>query len=87
MTDEQRKNIEKPWNEYAKQHLLGRTIKAVRYLTPEEMDDLGWRSRSVAMFLDDGTIVWPSMDDEGNNAGALFGEKKGGEELTFPVIP
>tara|TARA_Y100000310_G_scaffold187660_1_gene187672 strand:+ start:464 stop:727 length:264 start_codon:yes stop_codon:yes gene_type:complete len=87
VADEQRKQIEERWNEYAKQHLLGRTIKSVRYLTTEEMKELGWRNRSVVLILDDSTVVWPSTDDEGNNAGALFGSKADGEDLTFPVIP
>ncbi len=52
--------------------LVGRTITAVRYLSTEEANDLGWYSRCVVLILDDGTQLYPAADDEGNNAGALF---------------
>jgi hypothetical protein len=78
--------IEKRWTSYGQQHLVGRTIKSVRYMTFEEVEALGWSQRALVMELDNGTLIFPSADDEGNGAGALFGSDTGGEELTFPVI-
>ena len=75
----------KRWVKYAEKHLLGKKVVKVRYLTDDEADNLGWRSRSIVIFFDDGTYVFPSADDEGNNAGALFGTNKD-LELTFPVL-
>jgi hypothetical protein len=72
------------WEKKAAQVLVGRTIKAVRYLYPEEVENLGWYSRSVVFELDNGTLVWPSADDEGNDAGALF--TTDGRADTLPVI-
>lgn len=53
------------WNEYAEHHLKGRTISDVRYIKDEEF------GRVLAITLDDGKIVWPLRDDEGNGPGAL----------------
>lgn len=78
--------MEKKWNDFAKRHLLGKTIVSVRYMTQKEAENMGWHSRPVAMFFSDGSYVFPSMDDEGNDGGALFGTSKDGEDLCFPVI-
>ena len=61
------------WSEEAANILQGRTIVAARYMNDEEMQDQYWDRRPVVMVLDDGTKVFPAMDDEGNDAGALFG--------------
>lgn len=79
-------NIVKKWTEYGTKHLVGRTIKKVRYLTDAEVRDLCWCESCLVMELDDGTMVFPSRDDEGNGGGALFGQGPKGEQLTFPVI-
>ena len=78
------KNPEKHWTKVAKDTLVGRSIVAVRYLTHEEADRLGWYSRSVIFELDNGTLVWPSRDDEGNDAGAIFTTDPKGS--TLPVL-
>jgi hypothetical protein len=83
------KEREAYWNEYAKSKLVGKKIKSVRYMTNKEMNALGWYNRALVIELEDGTLLFPSQDDEGNNAGALFGqERKDGksEDLTFPVL-
>lgn len=64
--------IEEKWTKDAVKHLKGRKIVSVRYMTTEEMDSLGWSSRCVILQLDNGMLIYPSMDDEGNGAGALF---------------
>lgn len=84
--DETVNEMLKRWTKYGEEHLVGRKITAVRYITEAECNVLGWNAAAIVITLDDGTILFPSMDDEGNGAGALFGTKPGGAELTFPVI-
>jgi hypothetical protein len=79
-------SIDKKWTDYAEKHLVGRTIAQVRYMSEEETKDMGWYKRPLVISLDDGTMLFPSMDDEGNDGGALFGQNKDREDLTFGVI-
>ena len=72
------------WENQAALVLVGRKIKAVRYLYPKEAEGLGWYGRSVVIELDNGVLVWPSSDDEGNDAGALFTTDERAD--TLPVI-
>ena len=74
------------WEKYAKEHLLNKKIVDVRYLLPLEQEALGFYRKALVLILDDDTMIFPSADDEGNDAGALFGSGPKGEELTFPVI-
>ena len=62
--------------------LVGRTIESIRYLSDSECEDLGWFRSAIALVLDDGTTIWPSADDEGNDAGALFTSNE-----DMPIIP
>ena len=75
---------QKHWAKVASSVLLNRTIVAVRYLDQEEADRLGWIRRSVIFELDNGDLVWPSCDDEGNDAGVLFTTNSKAD--TLPVI-
>jgi hypothetical protein len=68
--------LKKTWGQEAKKALVGRKIVAVRYMTEEELTDHGWERSPLVMFLDDGTAIYPSSDDEGNGAGALFTTSK-----------
>lgn len=81
-----RKDIEKSWLRYAERLLVGKRIKNVRYLDEEEQEQLGWYSSTIVMVLEDGTLIFPSKDDEGNDAGALFGQSPKGEEIVIPVV-
>lgn len=64
--------------------LVGRKIKKVKWLSPDESYEyFGWDYQPLEIHLDDGTILTPSADDEGNNAGAIFTNIKGFE--TIPV--
>lgn len=74
------------WTEFAAEHLQGKTVFAVRYLTPDEAEALGWSSRPLMIEFDDGTLIFASRDDEGNGAGSLLGQTPDGTELTFPVL-
>lgn len=62
--------------------LVGRTISEVRRMTKAELDDQAWDDpwqRSVVLVLDDGTKLFPSIDDEGNAPGTLFGSDAQGD--------
>lgn len=63
---------EKHWTDVASKLLKGRTIKAVRYMTPEEAEGLGWYKRSIVFVLDNKEICFVAADDEGNDGGSLF---------------
>ena len=76
------KDSDAHWLKEAKKQLLNRKIVGVEYMTVDEMNSLGWYSRPVLMILDDGNIIYPSSDDEGNNGGALFTNNE-----AIPVIP
>jgi len=75
---------EKRWTDIATNLLVGRTIVAARYLAKDEAKRLGWHQRSVIFELDNGTLIFPSMDDEGNGAGALFTTDS--KHDTLPVL-
>ena len=50
----------------------------------KEQEALGWYNSSLVIFFTDGSYLFPSQDDEGNGAGALFTSFK--ELPTIPVI-
>jgi hypothetical protein len=81
-----RGEIVKRWEDDAKKALVGKKIVSVRYLSDAEVENLGWYSKALVIQFDDGSIIFPSADDEGNNAGAIFGQTADGGDLTFPVI-
>jgi hypothetical protein len=45
-------------------------------MTDKEAQSLGWRSKPVIFELDDGNLIYPSVDSEGNDAGVLFTNNK-----------
>jgi hypothetical protein len=60
---------------------LGVKLVDVRNMTQKEIDNEGWdyysQSDNIkALVFDDGSVVYPSMDYEGNGPGAIFGYKK-----------
>jgi len=72
------------YEEQLNKRLAGRTIKKVKWLSAEDSKEFfGWDYQPLEIYLDDGTILTPSADDEGNNAGAIFTNIKGFE--TIPV--
>lgn len=79
--------IRKRCEEHAAQHLVGRRIVAVRYMTPSEIRTLMWARAALVLVLDDGTAIYPQSDDEGNDAGALAGfSAEKDEDLLFGSI-
>jgi hypothetical protein len=72
------------WLRKIRPTLIGLKITHVRYLSDKEVENLGWNSSGVVIRFDNGMSMWPSADDEGNDAGALFTTD---EELdVIPVI-
>ena len=61
------------WQDLVNKHLVGKYITKVQWLNPKDTKKLlGWDYQPCEIHLNDGTIITPSADDEGNNAGALF---------------
>lgn len=56
--------------------LEGRTIINVREMTSDEMEDFCWEPTisevPIVLLLNDGTLVVPQCDDEGNGPGTLL---------------
>ena len=53
--------------------LIGRKITYIRWMTTRETELLGYIGASpVIIKLDDGTLLIPQMDDEGNDGGAVL---------------
>ena len=73
------------WHKVASKHLVGRTIKKVKWLDADSSYKLfGWDRQPCEIHLDDGTILTPSADDEGNEAGAILTNLK--DFQTIPVF-
>ena len=61
----------------SKDNITGQKIVKIRHMTPEEAEFEGWeddRSRTTVLVLANGTVLYPSRDEEGNGAGELFGK-------------
>jgi hypothetical protein len=86
MAEETKAECEARWTQYAIDYLLGKQITGIRYLSDDEMAVLGWGCRCLVLELSDGTTIYPSRDDEGNDAGSLFGTAPDGKNLAFPVM-
>lgn len=75
------------WNTQATRHLLGRKIIGVVYASDEQMADLGVNKRPLLIQLDNGILLWPASDDEGNDAGAIHGVGfKPDQSFTIPTL-
>ena len=72
---------EDTWTKRGVKALVGRKIVGFRYLCANEIDGLGWDYSAPVLVLDDGNVLFPSADDEGNNAGALFTTIEGLETI------
>jgi|TARA_R110002020_G_scaffold168670_1_gene357572 hypothetical protein len=74
----------KRWNKICQKHLIGKRIIQVRYMNQKELDDLGWEQTPLVIFFNDGSYMFPSQDDEGNDGGSLFTSFK--DLSVIPVI-
>lgn len=67
----------RPLSEQVTIPLMNRTIVDARQMNKQELAQEDWDTPTTMLILDDGTKVYPSIDDEGNNSGVLFGSKEG----------
>lgn len=80
------KNLDAKWNQIASKALLGKKIVAVSYMEEWMSNDMHWNKRPIMFELSDGNVCIVSMDDEGNDGGALFVYDKKGKQTTLPVL-
>tara|TARA_R100000406_G_scaffold82932_1_gene65283 strand:+ start:1202 stop:1462 length:261 start_codon:yes stop_codon:yes gene_type:complete len=73
------------WEEKARKLFEGKKIVSVRYMTEQEAEENDLEARPLCFKLDDGTIVIPLSDDEGNNGGAFQLIKKD-QSYLLPVM-
>ena len=81
MTQEE---LTKHWEDKIASELVGRKIVSVRYWTEKEAAYEDWYSRPVQIELDNGYILVPMRDDEGNDGGAIATNITGLD--TIPVL-
>jgi len=72
--------VDEFWNKRA-QVLVGKKIKAVRYMTDAEATESMWYNKPLIIVFEDDSYIFPMADDEGNDGGALDGS----DGLMFPV--
>jgi hypothetical protein len=76
--------LELMWIARISKLLVGKKIVKVEYMTDELAKEQGWCKRPIQILLNNGIWLTPSMDDEGNDGGALFTSD---DDLpTIPVI-
>ena len=66
-----RTNVTEARTKEASELLVGKTIVSVRYMTADELQEVGWGCNALVVELSDGTLVWPMSDEAGNDAGVL----------------
>jgi len=77
----------------AREALVGQVVKCVRPMTQAELAWEGWDDKdwctnaeeTVAIEFENGTVIYPSRDPEGNDGGTLFGNEKKGRGKTKRV--
>ena len=65
------KSTTQKWEDKIAKQLVGRKIVKIRYMTPEESKESCWYYQPILLILDDGTVLCPQSDDEGNEAGSI----------------
>jgi len=80
------KSVVEFWEARATQALSGKTIREVRYMDDDERDAFGWSKRGLVIIFTDGSSIIPMSDDEGNEAGAVYGSDANHNDMSFPVI-
>jgi len=65
------------WGMECTKKLNGKTIKTCRYMTDAEMQKMGWCQCPLLIIFTDGTVMYASIDNEGNDGGAIFTNIKG----------
>ena len=80
-----KEKLSKQWEQIISEQLVGKKIVQVRWMTKKEADANYWDYQPVLLILDDGSILCPMSDDEGNNAGSLI-HLGGKQERIIPVM-
>ena len=80
-----KKDLTKQWTNFVEKRVLGKRIVAVEYMSSKEIKDIGWYNRPVCLKLEDDSWIYPQMDDEGNDGGALYYHHKTDSQI-FPVL-
>jgi len=80
------RELQTKWTKQAQAILKGRTIKAVGYIGEQEADDKMFSKRGLMILLDNGTMIYPMCDDEGNDFGAMHYVTKEGAYDVLPVL-
>jgi hypothetical protein len=70
------------WEFRIRTQLKGKTIADVRYMTEDEAREMMWYHRPLVIIFTDGSYIFPSQDDEGNDGGAMYTSFE-----KLPVIP
>ena len=67
------------------QNLSGKIIQRVRRMSPAELEANYWYPDSEALVIEltDGTLLYPSQDEEGNGPGVLFAQTAEGQVFTL----
>ena len=76
---------EKRWTKLSSDKLVGKKIVKVFYMPEDVTEEIGWYKRPLVIKLSDGSLLYPQMDDEGNDGGALY-YQKGDNGETLPVL-
>ena len=63
-------------------NVIGQKIVKIRPMTNREKENEGWYRGTTVLELDNGVLLYASSDEEGNDAGALFGKDR---EVDFIV--
>ena len=67
-----------------KDPLVGKKIVEIRPMTDEETEAEGWETyadTATVIILNNGTLIFASMDTEGNAPGVIFGVTKNGDRF------
>ena len=67
-------------------NLAGKTIERVGWMSKNDAEKMGWNHQPPVITFTDGTILFPSRDDEGNDAGSIFGAGPNNENYDLPVL-
>lgn len=77
--------LKQKWSKDATKQLAGKVIKEVRWMTEEEVQASHWGRSAPVIVFDDGDVMYPMQDDEGNGPGALMLNKPK-NDFILPVI-
>lgn len=69
---------------------VGLKVVDIRNMTQEELNQEGWDNYTPddnirCIVFDNGVVLYPSMDYEGNGPGAMFGYSNNGELYQFAI--